>query len=531
MIRHRPVLVYLLAACLAACGSTAQESGEDSPKILRLGNGAEPKDLDPAVVTGMVEFHVISSLLEGLTTLNLKDLSPIPAAAESWDVMPDQKTYTFHIRKNARWSNGDDLTAADFIYAWTRLLAPATAAEYAYQAWYIKNGRAFNEGKLKDPARLGLSAPDTKTLVVTLESPTPFFLALLNHHSLYPVHRGTVEKHGTRWTRPENFVGNGPFKLKDWVMNSVVAVERSPFYWDSETVKLDEIHFHPIEDESTEEKQFRAGKLDVSYTIPIERIPYWREQKEIYHEFPSLGTYYYELNVTRGALRDRRVRKALAMSIDRVAIVEKVTRGGQIPAFAFTPPNTAGFTPKVGLRYDTEGARKLMAEAGYPDGKGFPKLDILYNTSEGHRKIAEAFQQMWKKALGIEVGLFNQEWKVFLNTKRKLDYGIGRAGWFGDYPDPNTFLDMYVTGGGNNHTGWGNGEYDELIQKAWRATARDDRYAYFQRCEDILSEEVPIIPIYTYTRLNLVRPAVSGWTSNVMDLRHYKFLRLSSPSS
>lgn len=520
--------VILMSLILFGACARSPHPGETGKKILHLGNGAEPKDLDPAIVTGMLEFHIITSMLEGLVTVDPRDISPIPAAADTWEISADQKTYTFHIRKNARWSNGDDVTAGDFVYSWTRLLTPSTASEYAYQAYYIKNGKAFNEGKLKDASQLGVAASDSKTLVVTLESPTPFFLSLLNHHSLYPVHRKTVETYGKDWTRPEHYVSNGPFKLKKWEMNAVIVVERNPLYWDSPTVSLDEIHFHPIENDATEEQEFRAGKLHVSYSIPLERIPYWRDQKDVYNQYPLLGTYYYELNVTHGALKDPRVRKALAMSIDREAIVEKVTRGGQIPAYAFTPPNTAGFTPVASLRYDTQAARKLMAEAGYPDGKGFPKMDILYNTSEGHRKIVEAIQQMWKINLGIEVGLFNQEWKVFLDTKRKLNYDIARAGWNGDYPDPNTFLDMYLTGGGNNNTGWSNKEYDALIKKASQTLSREERYRYFQRCEEILSEEVPIIPIYNYTRIYLKRPEVKGWVPNVMDFRRYKMLSLDA---
>ncbi|MBI4178206.1 peptide ABC transporter substrate-binding protein [bacterium] len=515
----------LLAGGLTACGgSKVKDSGL---KILHLGNGSEPKDLDPAIVTGMLEFHIISSLVEGLVTLDPNDLAPVPAAAKSWEISEDHKTYTFHMRPESRWSNGDPVTSEDFAYSWRRLLDPQTAAEYAYQAYYIKNGRAFNEGKLKDVSQVGLATPDTLTLVVTLESPTPFFLSLLNHHSLYPVHRRTVETHGPKWTLPEHHVGNGPFRLKSWVMNSVIVVERSPTYWDAKTVGLDEIHFYPTENDATEEKQFRAGKLHVSYTVPLERIPYWRdEEKQLYNQFPAFGTYYYELNVTRGPLKDKRVRKALALSIDRDAIVTSVTRGGQIPAYAYTPPKTAGFTPIAHLKYDPEEARKLLAAAGYPGGKGFPKLDILYNTQEGHRKIAEAFQQMWKKELGIDVGLFNQEWKVFLNTKKNLDFDLARAGWFGDYPDPNTFLDMYVTGGGNNNTGFSHAEYDELIRKAAQTMDREERFRYFQRCEDILAEEVPIIPIYTYTRIYLKRPEVRGWSPNVMDFRSYKALSL-----
>ena len=514
----------MLFLLLTACGGS-RDAGR---KILHLGNGAEPKELDPAVVTGVSEFHIISSLLEGLVTLDPTDMTPLPAAAVSWEISPDLITYTFHIRKNAKWSNGDDVVSSDFVYSWTRLLNPETASEYAYQAYYIKNGRPFNEGKLKDPAKLGLAAPDSKTLVVTLESPTPFFLALLNHHSLYPVNRKTVEAFGSQWSRPEHHVGNGPFRLKKWALNTVVVVERSPSYWDSPVVRLDEIHFHPVEDGSTEEKLFRAGKLHMTNTIPMERIPYWRDHPDVYHQDASFSTAYYELNVTRIPLKDRRVRMALALSIDRTAIVEKVTRSGQIPAYAYTPPNTAGFTPVAGLRYDTEEARRLLAEAGFADGKGFPQLDILYNTSEDNRKLAETIQQMWKKALGIDVGLFNQEWKVFLNTKRKLDYAIGRSRWVGDYPDPNTFLDMYVTGGGNNNTGWSNREYDDLIRQASKTAARAERYRYFQRCEDILAAEVPIIPIYTATHVYLMSPQVKGLVPNVMELRRYKTIDLTS---
>lgn len=521
-------VVILLSSVFFLTGCAKSKPAGPAKKILDLGNGAEPKDLDPAIVTGMVEFHIITSLLEGLATIDPKDITPIPAAAESWEISKDQKTYTFHIRQNAKWSNGDDVTSEDFVYSWTRILEPATASEYAYQVWYVRNGKPFNEGKLKDASQLGLASPDSKTLVVTLESPTPFFLSLLNHHALYPVHRKTVEAHGTNWTRPEHYVSNGPFRLKEWVMNSLITVERNPLYWDAPNVKLDEIRFHPIENDATEEKLFRAGQLHVSYGVPLERIPYWRDQKDVYNQNPLLGTYYYEINVTHPALRDKRVRKALAMSIDRDAIVEKVTRGGQIPAYAFTPPNTAGFTPAAGLRYDIAEARRLLAEAGFPGGRGFPKLDILYNTSEGHRKIAEALQQMWKKSLGIELGLFNQEWKVFLNTKRKLDYAVARAGWNGDYPDPNTFLDMWLSDGGNNHTGWKNREYDELIHKASLTLSREERNTYFQRCEDLLADEVPILPIYTYTRVNLKRPEVKGWTPNVLDFRLYKQLDLET---
>jgi oligopeptide transport system substrate-binding protein len=433
------------------------------------------------------------------------------------------------MREGAKWSNGDPVTAQDFVYSWRRLVTPDLASQYAYQLFYLENAEKYYKGEIDDFSQVGVKALDDGTLEVKLNNPVPFFLSLLYHHSLYPVHRPTIEKFGgidsrvSKWTLPGNLVGNGPFSLKEWELNKVIVVEKNPHYWDAAIVKLDEIHFYPIDNVQTEERMFRSGRLHITNEVPIEKIEVYREESpELIRMDPYLGTYFYRFNTLKAPFDDPRVRKALAMSIDRKQIVEKVKKGGEIPAYAITPPDTNGFTPKAAIPYDIEGARKLLAEAGYPDGKGFPEVELLYNTFEGHRKIAVAVQQMWKKALNIDITLSNQDWKVYIDNERTMNYTICRGSWIGDYPDPTTFLDMWVTGGGNNRTGWSNKTYDDLIAKAAAAASTEERYEYFQQAEALLAEEVPVIPIYTYTRVYLIRPEVKGWYPNIMDHHPYQ---------
>ncbi len=495
-------------------------------QVIRVGNGAEPKELDPQVSTGVPESHILQNIFEALVSKEPNTLAPVPGVAEKWTVSKDGKVYTFNLRKNAVWSNGDPVTAQDFIYSWTRLLEPTTASEYAYQGHYIKNAKPYNLGQLKDAKQLGLKAIDNHTLEVTLENPTPFFIGLLYHHSLYPVHKATVEKHGKNWTKPENIVSNGPFVLKKWEINRVVTLEKNPKYWDKEAVKLQRADIFPTENLLTEEKMFRAKQLDVTAEVPPERRPVWEKDKSgVYFSKPYLGIYFYRVNVTKPPLNDKRVRKALALAIDRKQIVTYVTKGFEMPAQAFTPPDTNGYTPKAVLPTDMSRiaeAKKLLTEAGFPDGKGFPKVELLYNTQENHKKIAEAIQQMWKKNLGIEIGLLNQEWKVYLQSQQTLSYDLSRSGWIGDYNDPNTFLDLVVTNGGNNNTGWSNKEYDNHIAAAAKELNHAKRLEHFHKAEAILMEELPVIPIYVYKNYFLKDKKVANWPMNIEDIRPLK---------
>ncbi|NBX92916.1 MAG: peptide ABC transporter substrate-binding protein [Proteobacteria bacterium] len=501
-----------------------------TPQVLNIGNGSEPKDLDPHTVTGVPESQIIQNLFEGLVSKDPQTLKPVGGVAESWKVSKDGRTYIFKIRKNAKWSNGDPVTSQDFIFSWKRLLDPQTASEYAYQGYYIRGGRDFNLGKVKDSSQLGLKAPSPETLEVVLENPTPYFLSLLYHHSLYPVHQTTVQKHQMRWTRPENIVSNGPFTLQKWEMNKVISLQKSPHHWDAPQVKLEGVNYYPIEKPETEEKLFQVKKLHVTGTVPTEKIAYWtKDNSGVFRRHPYLGTYFYWMNVTRPPINNKLVRKALALAIDREKLVKFVVKGGQAPAEFFTPPGIGDFHPKALLPKDGSRiaeAKKLLEQAGFPQGKGLPSIEILYNTSDAHKKIAEAIQQMWKENLGVQATLYNQEWKVFLDTQHSHNYMVSRAGWIADYNDPNTFLDMLTTGNGNNHAAWSNTSYDELIAKAAKEKSPQKRNQLFQKAEEILLEELPVLPLYIYTRIYLLSTDVQGWYENVEDVHPLKYVSL-----
>lgn len=530
-----PILaaVFLLFL-LPGCGShqTRIEDG-DSTQTLHLGNGTEPQDLDPDIVTGVQEYHIMLSLLEGLVNPDPVDLHPIPGVAESWDISPDRRVYTFHLRPDSKWSNGEPVTARDFYESYKRILTPSLASEYAYMHFVVKNAEAYNTGKLKDFSQTGYKVIDEHTFQVTLDNPTPYFLSLLTHHSWFPVHLPTVAKYGdpytrgNRWTRPGRYVGNGPFTLETWRVNDIIIVRKSTNYWDRAHVKLNRIYFYPIESTDTEERAFRSGQLHITYEIPLSKIGYYRQHDpKVLKDVPYLSTYFYRINVTKPPLNDKRVRRALALAVDREGIVNDVTKGGELAAYNFTPPDVAGYTCRARLSGGVTEARRLLAQAGYPNGQGFPKVKLLFNTMEKHRTIAEAVQQMWKKNLNIDVDLQNEEWKVYLDAQRTLDYQICRAAWSGDYVDPNSFLDMWQTGNGNNEAGWSNPEYDHLIAQAAATDDPKQRLEVFQKAEAILLDELPMIPVYFYTRVYLERPEVHGWYPNVLDNHLYQAVYL-----
>jgi oligopeptide transport system substrate-binding protein len=531
------VLPLLIAILLfTGCGrrETRVEHGNRT-QTLHLDNASEPQDLDPQVVTGVPEHRVIVSLLEGLVSEDPHDLHPIPGVATNWVASPDQRTFTFHLRTNARWSNGEKVTAHDFVRSYRRALAPTLASEYAYMLYVMKGAEEFNTGKLQDFNQVGVKALDDFTLQISLVGPTPYFLSLLNHYSWFPVHIPTIERHGplytrgNRWTRPVNFVGNGPFTLAEWKVNHIIRVQRSLTYWDAENVRLQEICFYPIESGDISERAFRSGQLHSCYNLPLTKTDHYRKNHSRWLRIePWLATYFYMINVTKPPLNNPKVRKALALAINRESLVENVIRGGQFPAYHLTPPNTAGYTARARVQGDHATARRLLAEAGYPDGKGLPPIEILFNTAENHRAIAEAIQQMWKTVLSIDARLVNQEWKVYQDAQRTGNFMISRFGWTGDYPDPNTFLDIWVTGGGNNRAFWSNPEYDRLIREAAQTADPRQRLEIFQQAEAILMDQVPIIPIYFYTRVYSLHPAVQGWYPTILDNHPYKYVWLDS---
>lgn len=526
--------LFSITLLLNGCSQrTSRVRRGDQKQVLHLGNSSEPKDLDPHLVTGVTEHNIMSALLEGLVTENPKTLAPVPGVAESWDIADDGRTYTFHLRSNARWSNGDSVTAKDFVFSYRRMLTPALGSPYAYMLYCLRNAKAYHHGDLDAFDQVGVQALDPHTLRLTLGAPTPYFLSLLNHFSWFPVHpdtilaHGTIDAIGTPWTRPEHYVGNGAFTLTDWQPNKQITVTKSKTYWDRKNVKLNAIHFYPIGDHTIEEHAFRAGQLHVTGTIPVNRIGYYQSRKpELLRLDPYLGCYYYLFNVERPPLDNANVRRALALAINREQITKFVTRGGETPAYHFTPPDTAGYTARASLSGDLATARKLLAEAGYPNGEGFPTLSLLYNTADSHARIAEVIQQMWVTGLGIDIELVNMEWKVYLAQTQQGKYDIARAGWIGDYVDPNTFLDMWVTDGGNNRAGWSNSRYDAHIRAAAETQDQAERFEHFQKAEAILVQETPIMPIYFYRSKSLIQTSVRGWHPTVLDHHPYKHIWL-----
>ena len=532
----RTLSFLIIFAFVYGCSEniTPVDSGLEK-QIYHHGNGSEPQGIDPHIVTGVPEHHILISLCEGLTIPNPNpdDMNGYMAGtAESWSVSEDGKEYIFNINENARWSNGDPVTANDFVWSWKRILTASLGSQYPDMLYYLVGAYEYHNGLTNDFSEVGVKAIDQKTLKVNLKNPTPFFLGLLSHYSTWPVHKETVLKYGDiddrngEWTRPGNFVCNGPFQLKSWELNNKIVVERNPYYYDASIVKLNEIHYYPVSNVMTEDRMFRAGQLHLTSTLPSQKCPIYIEENPNLRIDPYMGTYFYRINTNHEALKDVRVRKALAYSIDRELLVNKVTKCGQIPAYSFTPPGSNGYEPKTQIPFDPELAKSLLEDAGYTDENPFPKLEILFNTNEDHRKIALAIQQMWQVNLGIEIELVNQDWKVYLNREMIGDFQISRAGWIGDYEDPNTFLDLMRPNRGNNKTGWENKEYDELVEKANTINNQSERYEMLYKAEEILIDNMPIIPLYTYVRSYQLSPDVKGFNPHILDHHHPKFIYL-----
>jgi oligopeptide transport system substrate-binding protein len=526
------LILFIVASCSESINPV--DSGLEN-QIYHHGNGSEPQGLDPHIVTGVPEHHILISLCEGLTipNPNPNDMNGYMAGtAESWSISDDGKEYVFNINKNAKWSNGEPVTADDFVWSWKRILTASLGSQYPDMLYYLEGAYEYHNGLIDDFDQVGIKSIDEHTLQVNLKNPTPFFLGLLSHYSTWPVHKETVLKFGDiddrngEWTRPGNFVCNGPFQLKTWELNNKIVVEKNPHYYDASIVQLNEIHYYPVSNVMTEDRMFRAGQLHLTSTLPSQKCPIYIEENPNLRIDPYMGTYFYRINTENEVLKDVKVRKALAYSIDRQLLVDKVTKCGQIPAYSFTPPGTNGYQPTTEIPFDPVLAKSLLDEAGFSEENPFPKLEILFNTNEDHRKLALAIQQMWQINLGIEVELVNQDWKVYLNREMIGDFQISRAGWIGDYEDPNTFLDLMRPNRGNNKTGWENMEYDSLVQKANTINNQAERYELLYKAEEILIENMPVIPLYTYVRAYQLSPDVKGFSPHILDHHHPKFIYL-----
>ena len=655
----------MLLVGLAALG-WAVSFGTLPPADFSFSNGDEVKTVDPVKATGKPEGRIIDGIFEGLYRSQPQGLvmddagnflqlptpdeqgnvpkAPVPAAAESCEVSPDGKTYTFKIRRSAKWSDGSPVLSHDFRWSWRRMLHPETASKYAYQLYYISGAQRHNEGAvnvgdrievelndrlsaaqtfpqgslqrgvlraiIKPPrpeladsidqdgdsqqdliaaweerwtyvvelkplrngqvrwdvagelkafsklasaprpisvdgvgdlpvetclnvlsdfdSQVGIRAPDDQTLVVTLNNPTPFFLDLMAFYPLYPVNRPCIEKHGVpRWTRAENIVSNGPYQIQFRRLRDRVRLVKNPHYWNAKAVRLNVIDAMAIKSQTTGLNMYLNKQLEWSPRPPDSMIHELRGRDD-FVAAPSLITYFYRLNVDRPPLDDVHVRRALNLAIDKQLICEKVTKGGEQPARHVVPPGLAGYvSPQTG-DFDPVAARAELAKSKYAlAGRPLPKIQILYNTLERHRAIAEVIQQQWKNNLGIDAELRNSEWATYLDSMHTGNYTVARAGWIGDYPDPNTFLDMWVTGGENNETGWGNTDYDALIAAAQTETDPKHRREILAKAEELLLSELPFLPLYFYVMSHMVSPRVDGFFANAEDRHPLHLLRFA----
>ena len=476
----------------------------------------EPASLDPLKAVGLPEIQVIRDLFEGLTNQDAQG-KIVPGVAQSWS-SNDNKTWVFTLRNNARWSNGDPVTAQDFVYSWQRLVDPKNSSPFAWFAGLsgIENAAAITKGEMT-PDKLGVIAQGKTQLKVTLDRPVPWFPALVANVALFPVPQKMIAQEGDSWTAPGKLVGNGAYQLSERVVNEKIVLIRNPDYWDDAHSVLTKVTFVPINEESSATKRYRANDVDITESFPKNMYAMLKKTLpgEVYTP-DQLGTYYYAFNTQKGPTADVRVRKALSWSIDRKVIAEKVLGTGEKPAWHFTPDVTAGFKPLPTFMQQHDQntlnaqAKALLTSAGYGPGKPL-KLKLLYNTSESHQKIAIAVASMWKKNLGVDVTLENQEWKTYIDSRNSGNFDVIRASWVGDYNEPSTFLNLLTSGNSSNISRFSNADYDAVIAKASKETNDQARNSDYNRAEQILAEQTPIAPIYQYTNGRLIKPWVKGY--------------------
>ncbi len=533
------LLTILLVLSLAAgCSSGQQpaqqgETKDSSKKDSMVYNvAAEPQSVDPAFCSEIPGDQIIYNNFEALVRHDENNVIE-PAIAEKWDVSDDGLVWTFKIRDNAKWYDGKPVTAGDFVYSWRRTLDPEVAADYSYNLFYVKNAEEFynNKAKWED---VGIKALDDKTLEVTLKAPTSYILQIFARHELVPVRQDMVEKDPEGWAmHPETYMGEGPFQMTKWVHSDSIEFEKNPNYWDAKNVKLNKLTFTEIVDENTALASFESGQVDYVDNPPAPQLARLKDEG-LLTTLPTIGTYYLSFNVNKKPLDDPKVREALSLAIDRKAIVENVTKGGQIPAGAFVPYGLPDVDTKQDFRKlggdfydpskaDVEKAKQLLADAGYPDGKGFPKLNYTFNSSETHKQIGEALQQMWKQNLGIDVELKQEEWNVFINTRRQGDYDIARDGYISDYIDPLGMLDLLHTDNANNNSHWSNAEYDGYVETARSESDPAVRMEAMHKADELIMKQYPVAPLYFYTENVVVRPGLKGCIASPLQFNFFRY--------
>ncbi|MEE4163337.1 MAG: peptide ABC transporter substrate-binding protein [Woeseiaceae bacterium] len=541
---NRKHVYLLLAAAIVAAGvfalwpaPTERETSRAAADTLHRGIGAAPESFDPHKARSVQASIVFRDLGEGLTGYTAAG-ELVPAAAESWELSEDGLVYTFRLRDTARWSNGEPVTADDFVFTFRRIVDPATAALNAGAIGPIANGPAIVAGGLP-PESLGVSALDDLTLEITLSQPTPYFLALLTHPSTFPQNAANIEAHGAGHARPGVLVTNGPYRLAAVEPSSLIELERNPHYWNDAATAIDRVHYHVLVEPMSEYNRFRAGELHTTSTVPTDIFASVREQfPAALRVAPSLGIYYYGYNVTRPPFKDNLpLRQALSMAIDREVLVEKITGRGEEPAYSWIPPGIPGYEPPrlpfelMSQEERNAQARRLYYSAGYSDDKP-ARIELRYNTSDEHERIALAIQSMWRDVLGVETTLINEEFQVLLaNMRERKVTEVFRSSWNGDYNDAHTFLSIFESGSPWNLSGWSNAEYDSLMRRASTQLNPETRRRYLEEAERLLLAEYPVIPLYYYVSKHLVSPEVEGWEDNILDYHYSHHLSLGAEGS
>ena len=526
--------VGLLTACQPRLSTVDRGIRE---QVLHAGNGVEPSTLDPQRNSGAPEAFIINELFDALVVANPDNVNEVlPNGAERWEISADGLTYTFFLRQDGRWSNGDPVTAEDYRASFVRIVEPGLAGTLANLAYPIAGAEDYHRGKTTDAATVGVSAAGTFILRIRLRAPLPPLLNYLETYPFVAVHRASIEANGGwtnpagRWTRPGKMISNGPYRLKAWTPNHPLELELNPFFRETGRGRLREIHYYPIESLDTEDRAYRSGQLHLTSGVPANKLPtYRKELPGQLHVTPRLGLHYLNVNTEHTVLRDARVRQALAFAIDRTQLAEKVLGRGELPALSLGQPGMGDYAPRHRISAGADEARRLLTSAGFPGGAGFPKLSYLYNTSERNRDVAEALQQIWRRELGIEVELRNEEWKVFLDSRRTGRYDLARAGWNPFTPEGAELFLLCHSTSEFNDSHWKNAAYDRLYDRAASTMDRTARHALYQELDRIILEEMPVIPLAYNTVVRLIHPAVNGWRDNLRDTREMSTLGLTAP--
>ena len=525
-------LAYLVLVLVSGCGS--RESAVESAirtKTLHVGIGSEPQSLDPHITTGLGESLVNKSLFEGLVIEDPVTGEPSPGAASHWETSNDQRIYTFHLRPEAKWSDGKPLTAHNFVNSCQRGLSPLLGAEYANDFFYLEGAKNYQEGREADFSTVGVKALNDHTLQFTLITPIPHLLKLMLGVAWLPVRVdqieqfGGIDERGTNWIRPGILIGNGPFVLKEWSQNEIIIVEKSPTYWDAEKVKLERIFFHPVENVNTEERMFRAGQLHITNEFPIAKIDQYRENEpDLLWSKPEGRNVYLTFNPTVDPMTDARVRRAMSLALNRENLAENVMKGTWVPAYNLVPSGLSGYTAGNQFKSDSAEARRLLAEAGYPNGEGFPEVQLIYPNRGNLSTWMVAVQEQWHSQLGINVSLLQTEWKVWLDALREGDFQLSWDGW--SMRHPHKFFELFVTGNLASYCLWSDAEYDRLFGEATTTLSEDERISIYNQLEQKLASEVPMIPLAFRLRTHLIHPTVKGYVENPYNRRPWKAISL-----